>query len=168
MTASPLAEPAGAERAAGREPKAPYILDDQVGFLLRQVHQAHAALFAAEFGEDVTPTQWAAVAKLHEVGPCSQNHLGRLTAMDVATIKGVVDRLAKRGYAEIGSDPLDKRRVLVALTPSGRDLHRRYVEKARRVTARTLAPLPAHERATLVRLLKRLRPGEDSRPGSGK
>jgi len=30
---------------------------------------------------------------LTETGPCSQNLLGRLTAMDVATIKGVIDRL---------------------------------------------------------------------------
>ena len=43
--------------------------------------------------------QWAALAKLAEVGECSQNLLGRLVAMDVATIKGVVERLVRRGFA---------------------------------------------------------------------
>ena len=69
------------------------MLDDQVGFVLRQAQQRHTTIFAAEMIEGLTPTQWAALAKLREVGACSQNHLGRLTAMDAATIKGVIDRL---------------------------------------------------------------------------
>ena len=63
-----------------------YILDEQIGFVLRQVWQRHATIFAREIGINLTPTQWAALAKLTETGPCSQNLLGRLTAMDVATI----------------------------------------------------------------------------------
>jgi MarR family transcriptional regulator, lower aerobic nicotinate degradation pathway regulator len=73
-----------------------YILDEQIGFILRQVWQRHATIFAKEIGINLTPTQWAALAKLTETGPCSQNQLGRLTAMDVATIKGVIDRLTAR------------------------------------------------------------------------
>jgi hypothetical protein len=69
----------------------PYVLDEQVGFALRQAQQRHTTIFAAKMIEDLTPTQWAALAKLRELGDCSQNHLGRLTAMDAATIKGVVD-----------------------------------------------------------------------------
>src|ERR1700722_10722267 len=76
----------------------PYVLDEQVGFALRQAQQRHTTIFAAKMIEDLTPTQWAALAKLREVGDCSQNHLGRLTAMDAATIKGVVDRLTARGF----------------------------------------------------------------------
>ena len=48
--------------------------------------------------EGLTQTQFAALAKLHEVGPCSQNQLGRLIYLDAATIKGVVDRLSARGF----------------------------------------------------------------------
>jgi DNA-binding MarR family transcriptional regulator len=62
-----------------------YILDEQIGFILRQVWQRHATIFSREIGINLTPTQWAALAKLTETGPCSQNQLGRLTAMDVAT-----------------------------------------------------------------------------------
>jgi len=39
---------------------------------------------------DLTPTRFAAMAKLLEHGSLSQNELGRMTAMDIATIKGVV------------------------------------------------------------------------------
>src|SRR6185312_13540131 len=84
-----------------------YILDEQIGFILRQVWQRHAAIFARDIGINLTPTQWAALAKLNETGRCSQNQLGRLTAMDVATIKGVIDRLTARGLTETNPDPQD-------------------------------------------------------------
>src|SRR5438067_3945945 len=54
-----------------------YILDEQIGFVLRQVWQRHATIFAREIGINLTPTQWAALAKLTETGPCSQNLLGQ-------------------------------------------------------------------------------------------
>ena len=47
---------------------------------------------------EVTTTQFAALAKLAEQGPLSQNQLGRATAMDAATIKGVVGRLVRGGW----------------------------------------------------------------------
>ena len=46
---------------------------------------------------DVTPTQFAALAKLDDAGPVSQNELGRLTAMDPATIWGWPAASVKRG-----------------------------------------------------------------------
>ncbi len=73
-----------------------YALDDQIGFILRKVSQRHTAIFAAAFA-DLTPPQWATLAKLYEEGPTSQNQLGRLVALDAATIKGIVDRLGARG-----------------------------------------------------------------------
>src|SRR6201994_3492122 len=102
--------------------KPSYILDEQIGFILRKVWQRHAAIFAREIGINLTPTQWAALSKLMETGPCSQNQLGRLTAMDVATIKGVIDRLTARGLTETSSDPGDGRRLLVSLTRAGQQM----------------------------------------------
>jgi DNA-binding MarR family transcriptional regulator len=134
-----------------------YRLDEQVGFLLRQASQRHTALFAARMVEDLTPTQWAALARLNERGPCSQNLLGRLTAMDAATIKGVVDRLVVRGLAETHSDPQDSRRLTIALTEAGRELVERATPAAQGITEETLAPLSAGERRTIVRLLGKLK-----------
>lgn len=52
---------------------APYRLDDQIGFILRQANQRYAALFANGIGNGLTPTQWAALVRLGETGPCPQN-----------------------------------------------------------------------------------------------
>ena len=139
-----------------RDREEPYVLDEQVGFALRQAQQRHTTIFAAKMIDDLTPTQWAALAKLREVGDCSQNHLGRLTAMDAATIKGVIDRLTARGFTAIRPDPRDGRRILVALTPTGLDLYDRAAPIAARITDETLGPLDVEERSTLVALLRRL------------
>lgn len=134
-----------------------YILDEQVGFLLRQVNQRHTAIFAERMIEGLTPTQWAALARLDERGPLSQNHLGRLTAMDAATIKGVVDRLSVRGLTNAEPDPDDGRRLHIALTEEGRALVARAATLAFAITEETLSPLNGTERQTLIRLLEKLK-----------
>ena len=137
--------------------KPSYILDEQIGFILRQVWQRHATIFAREIGINLTSAQWAALAKLTETGPCSQNLLGRLTAMDVATIKGVIDRLTARGLTETSPDPEDGRRLLVSLTRAGQQLSEKSAPNALAISRETLAPLDAKERETLMALLDRLR-----------
>jgi MarR family transcriptional regulator, lower aerobic nicotinate degradation pathway regulator len=136
----------------------PYVLDEQVGFVLRQVSQRHATIFATRIGSsDITPTQWAALNKLNEVGPTSQNQLGRMTAMDVATIKGVVDRLAKRGLIGTQPDPDDGRRLVASLTQEGRDLVEAHCADALAISEETLAPLSDAEREIFLKLLNKLR-----------
>lgn len=133
-----------------------YRLDDQVGFLLRRATQRHVAIFAERLGVGLTPTQWAALAKLYEEGPSSQNLLGRNTAMDAATVKGVVDRLASRQLIETSGDPADARRRVVALTVAGRRLVEAALATALAISIETLAPLTPAERTELCRLLRKL------------
>jgi MarR family transcriptional regulator, lower aerobic nicotinate degradation pathway regulator len=144
---------------AKRSPKqkTSYILDEQIGFLLRQVWQRHATIFAREIGVDLTSPQWAALSKLAETGACSQNQLGRLTAMDVATIKGVIDRLTARGLTETSPDPEDGRRLLVSLTRAGQQAVEKAAPNALAITKETLAPLDGKEREMLIELLGKLR-----------
>ncbi len=132
-----------------------YHLDDQVGFILRRVQQRHLAIFADNIG-DLTPTQFATLAKLHESGDTSQNKLGRLTAMDAATIKGVIDRLKKRALIETVPDRRDQRRLIVKLTEAGRQSYATHVSAALEISRDTLEPLADKEKADFVRLLKKL------------
>lgn len=136
--------------------KSGYVLDDQVGFILRLVSQRHAAIFQKHAVHDLTPTQFAALVRVSEVGECSQNQLGRLAAMDVATIKGVVDRLYKKGLLQLSADPADKRRIMISLSGKAAgligELHRIGIE----ISRETLAPLSAAERGVLIDLLRKL------------
>ncbi|MGI4799959.1 MAG: MarR family winged helix-turn-helix transcriptional regulator [Janthinobacterium lividum] len=134
-----------------------YVLEDNVGFLLRQVTQRHLSLFSATMCHELTPTQFSALLKLHEQGSVSQNQLGRLTAMDAPTIKGVVDRLMRRDLVSARPDSHDARLLMLSLTEAGERVVAEAIPRARQVTEATLAPLRPGERKTLLSLLNALR-----------
>lgn len=131
-----------------------YRLQEQVGFLLRRAHQRHTAIFADRMPGALTPPQFSTLMKLAELGPQSQNLLGRRVALDAATVKGVVDRLAARGLVEVTPDPDDQRRVKVALTRAGEATVVNAVPVAAAISAETLAPLSMEERDELLGLLE--------------
>ena len=133
-----------------------YVMEDQVGFLMRVAMQRHTSIFTSRMVGDLTQTQFAALAKLAEVGTCSQNHLGRLIYLDAATIKGVVDRLRIRKLVTLDGDPTDRRRSMISLTSAGRRIAEKAVAVAHRITAETLVPLKRPEQRQVVRLLKKL------------
>jgi MarR family transcriptional regulator, lower aerobic nicotinate degradation pathway regulator len=133
-----------------------YVLDDQAGFLMRIAMQRHTSIFASRMIEGLTQTQFAALAKLYEVGPCSQNYLGRLIYLDAATIKGVVDRLHLRGFVTALNDQKDRRRRAVALTERGRAVTETAMAVASDITTATLAPLTADEQRQITKLLRKL------------
>ena len=136
--------------------RAGYSLEEQVGFLLRVAMQRHTVIFTSQMIENLTQTQFAALAKLHALGPCSQNELGRRIFLDAATIKGVVERLRARGFVVSSSDPRDRRRSEVALTDAGRATVLEAERIALKITADTLAPLTQRERQALVSILRKL------------
>ena len=134
-----------------------YRVEAQVGHLLRRAHQRATALFLAHIGDDnVTPTQFAALVKLRDEPDLSQNHLGRLTAMDPATIQGVIRRLKSRGLVQDRPDPTDARRTLMRLSVRGEDMAARLVPNGTIISEQILAPLRPEERQTLLDLLKRI------------
>jgi DNA-binding MarR family transcriptional regulator len=132
-----------------------YQLNAQVGFNLRRANQRHVAIFQKHV-DGLTPTQFAAMARVHELGPISQNRLGRLTAMDSATIKGVVERLLAKSLVALNPDPDDKRLRLVSLTAEGEALIGAATEQALAARMDTLAPLSEAEAAQLEALLAKL------------
>jgi DNA-binding MarR family transcriptional regulator len=138
-------------------PPPDYLLEEQVGHLLRRAYQRHLALFQGIMGEDgPTSMQFAALVTLWRRGPLSQNLLGRLLAMDPPTVKGVVTRLMARGLVERRRDAADARLLRVALTPAALAALPGWVERAKAITAATLAPLPPAEQARVVGVLRRL------------
>jgi len=146
-------------RGAAADPDpADYVLEEQIGHILRRAHQRATQIFMAELGEpfQITPTQFAALAKLYDLGEQSQNQLGRLTAMDPATIQGVIKRLEERRLIERSGDPGDRRRSSLRLTAAGADLVRAMIPHGIAVSAATLAPLDAEEQRTFLALLQRL------------
>jgi DNA-binding MarR family transcriptional regulator len=150
-----MAKPAA--HAAKDDEVAAYVLEDQAGHLLRRAHQRHAVIFQEGMGDvQLTPTQYAALVKIRDTGQISQNQLGRLTAMDPATIQGVVQRLAARGLVDRTPDTQDRRLMQLRLTAKGRALVQTAVARGIAITEATLAPLSESERPLFLSLLRKI------------
>ncbi|MBT5047433.1 MAG: MarR family transcriptional regulator [Rhodospirillaceae bacterium] len=134
-----------------------YVLERQAGHLLRRAHQRHSAIFQENIGdEQLTPLQFAALVKLRDLDEVSQNQLGRLTAMDAATMQGVIKRLASRNLIDRRPDPDDRRRLILSLSPEGRALIERLLSNGSNITQKTLDPLSPTEQKSFIQLLTKL------------
>lgn len=145
--------------AQEREPRVqqPYVLEDQIGFMLRRAHQRASAIFADHFKDSgLSAVQFSALVKIRDEGRVSQNQLGRLISMDPTTIMGVVNRLVDRNLARRLADPNDRRRTLISITSDGLRLLEECENIGFRVTTDTMADLDPEERVQLMTLLGRI------------
>ena len=133
-----------------------YQLADQVGHILRRAFQRHSTIFANHMVDGLTATRFAALVMLKERGSLSQNELGRLTAMDIATITGVVRWLEKQGYVTVGPYPNDARRHLISLSPEGETVLEAAIPLGAEISKETVEPLTAVEAQQLVALLRKI------------
>lgn len=134
---------------------APYRLEDQIGFKLRLANQRHLEIFNRRM-PDITPTQFAVLAKLRDETQISQNQLGRLVGMDAATTKGVVDRLRKKGLVQSAPSDTDMRRLEISLTDEGGAVATQAIAIARDISTETVGNLTPREVERLLALLDKL------------
>jgi MarR family transcriptional regulator, lower aerobic nicotinate degradation pathway regulator len=145
----------GAPPEAASPAPDPYDFTRQVGYLLRRAYQRHLAIFQAEAGEaQITSVQFSTLCALSDNGPQSQGDLVRVTGIDQATIRGIVERLKARGLIALSKDRSDARKVIIAITPAGTELLAVMVPHARRITELTMEDLNPAERMALLHTLR--------------
>ena len=96
------------------------------------------------------------LAALAESGPASQAELGRRSGIDRSDVVASVNELAEAEFVERATDPADRRRNVVTMTPSGAGQLRRLDGVLTKIQDDLLAPLSADERDELTRLLGRV------------
>lgn len=134
-----------------------YDYTQQVGHLIRKVYQRHVAIFQQYMGDSqITAVQFITLCALRDHGPSAQNDLVRYTAVDQATIRGVVERLKARDLVSLSPDPTDKRKVIVMLTSEGEMLIQQITDNAVQITEMTYGQLNPAERVALDFLLRKM------------
>ena len=133
-----------------------YMLEEHVGFMIRLAGQRHSGIFQVHTPLGLTPAQFSVLIKVLELRECSQNDLGRKTAMDVATIKGVVDRLRAWDLVYVKPDPSDKRRALVVPTEGTKAIEQDLKDADHQITKETLEPLSVSESEMFLTLLAKI------------
>lgn len=140
-----------------------YVFSDQIGHLLRRAYQRHAALFQAAIPDsELTAAQFVTLCAIRKQDACSLNDIVKATAIDQATIRGVVERLKKRALVSVSADPDDKRKLIVRATGKGKTLTDRTIPFARDVTEQTFGSLNPGERVALDFLLRAMMRAEES------
>ena len=133
-------------------------IEKSVGFLLAKAYQRACALFKEEFDSyDLTPQQFGLLAFLWIEDGLSQAELSSRSQIDRTTMGGIIDRLEKEGIVERANHPDDRRAFQVFLTARGKSLEEELCLVANRVLEKVNAPLSDEERATLIRLLEKIR-----------
>jgi DNA-binding MarR family transcriptional regulator len=110
-------------------------------------------------GEELSPSQIAALATIDRHGPLTPSELATRERIKRPTATRVIARLEESGLVDRTRDPEDGRSSLVALAPAGRELLERVRTRKDAYLSRRLRELTPDERATLDRaagILERL------------
>ncbi|WP_447922051.1 MarR family winged helix-turn-helix transcriptional regulator [Achromobacter aegrifaciens] len=139
-----------------------YLFSDQVGHLLRRVYQRHTALFQQYIPDSqLTAAQFVVLCSVRDKGASSLADLVKATVIDQATVRGVVDRLKQRELVQVDHDPVDRRKVVINLTPIGQELVQQMEPFAKQISESTYGKLNPAERLALNYLLTKMLNGDE-------
>lgn len=128
------------------------------GHLIRRLNQISTQVFAQRMlatGRDLTPVQFAAMDALAAEPGIDQATVAARIAYDRATIGGVIDRLAQKGWVAREVSRRDRRAREVRLTAAGREVYEAVLPVVADLQDDILAGLEAEERAIFLRLARK-------------
>jgi len=109
-------------------------LDSAIGFVVNRTAYMMRRAALEEFrkhGQDVTPEEWAVLARLWQQDRRRPAELADLTVRDRTTVTRLLDRLEDKDLIRREVDPEDRRSFLVWLTGAGRALEEEVVPVVR-------------------------------------
>jgi DNA-binding MarR family transcriptional regulator len=145
-----------ATTAASAKPAggAPADLRSSTGYLLARLGAESRRRWARMLADhDLTPHHFGVLMTLDHLGTAHQRRLSELLGIDPRNAVPVLDLLHQRGLIQRTSDPGDRRRRVIALTPAGQTMLNQLRQAADAVEADMLTGLDDHQQASLHRLL---------------
>ena len=102
-------------------------------------------------GAGLRPDEYAVYSTLVDGGPSSPTRMADAVGMPPTTMSHYVRAMLERGHVRRERNPVDRRSVILALTPEGRAVHRRaaraFIEANDRFLAALEIPEPDARRA---------------------
>jgi DNA-binding MarR family transcriptional regulator len=139
-------------------PDGAFVLEEFVPFrlsvLANRMTRAVARVYMRRF--NLSAPEWRTLAVLGRFGAMTANNVVERTAMDKVRVSRAVTRLLQLGHVTRRTDPADRRRAILELTPSGLHVYRQIVPRALAVEAELLAALNADERQALEAAITKL------------
>jgi DNA-binding MarR family transcriptional regulator len=126
----------------------------RLSVLSNRVTRGVARVYSSRF--QLSAPEWRTMAVLGRYGAMTANSVVERTAMDKVRVSRAVARLLATERATRHTDPADRRRAIIDLTPAGRSVYARIVPLVLAVEAEMLADLTAEERAVLDTVVEKL------------
>jgi DNA-binding MarR family transcriptional regulator len=126
----------------------------RLSVLANRVTRAVARVYSREF--QLSAPEWRTMAVLGRYGAMTANSVVEQTAMDKVRVSRSVARLLAHGRITRRTDPEDRRRAILDLTPEGRAVYAKVVPMALAIERELLSDLNAEEQGQLDQLLRRL------------
>lgn len=117
-----------------------------------------------DFGDVGITMAQAKVLLILSAGPVHMSGLVARLRVSPSTTSGLVERLVDQGLATRADDPLDRRQVIVSVTPAGSDLMERFRELNSRQLRGLLSLLPESDLDIVWHSLRILRDATTRHP----
>ncbi|MBD5771948.1 winged helix-turn-helix transcriptional regulator [Marinomonas sp. SM2066] len=108
---------------------------------------------------NLTAPQFITLCTIQSMVSCSITDIVSATAVDQATMRGVIDRLKSKGWVYLSEDLKDRRKVMISLSVAGAELLKKMIPCAKDITEATMSDLNPAERLALIFLLKKMGSG---------
>ena len=130
---------------------------ETVGHLLRRAYQRHVAIFQQTIKEyQLSAAQFVVLCTVRGQGSCSLSVIVKATAIDQATVRGIIERLKLRSLITVTHNPDDRRKVSVSLTDEGLTIIRQTVPLVQQISELTFNGLNPAERVAMIYLLRKM------------
>ena len=126
----------------------------RLSVLSNRMTRAVARVYMKRF--KLSAPEWRTMAVLGLLGAMTANGVVEHTAMDKVRVSRTVTRLLRTGHITRRTDPLDRRRAILELTPKGLGVYRQIVPRALAVEAEILQDLTDAERAAFESAIDKL------------
>ena len=140
-----------------RSVNADFDFTEQVGHLLRRAYQCHVAIFQQTIKNfQLTAAQFAVLCTVREQISCSLSEIVGVTAIDQATVRGIIERLKLRKLITVSHNPDDRRKVSVSMTDDGMTVIEQTIPVVEQISEMTFNGLNPAERVALLYLLRKM------------
>jgi DNA-binding MarR family transcriptional regulator len=133
-------------------------LDERVGYrfsiISKRLNQALAEMHSKKLG--ISVNNWKIMSVIAFFQPLSATELGVRTSLDSDKVTRAVDALVQRGYVLRRPDDVDRRRVILTLSASGKRVHDRIELVATALESQLLSVLTPEEQGVLNSALDKL------------
>jgi DNA-binding MarR family transcriptional regulator len=126
----------------------------RLSVLSNRMTRAVARVYMRRFR--LSAPEWRTMAVLGRFGAMTANSVVERTAMDKVRVSRAVSRLLETGHITRRTDPADRRRAILDLTPLGQSIYSQIVPRALAVETELLAALSKEERVAFDAAIAKL------------